>query len=73
MQDNRMANYVQSRGGIMSDYDIEYDIFCNGDWVAGTNDIEEARNYGFQYAEDGDVEVFERKSLSTLILIISKK
>ena len=57
----------------MSDYDIEYDVFCNGEWVAGANDIEEARNYGFQYAEDGDVEVFEKKSLSTLILIIRKK
>lgn len=53
--------------------EIEYDIFCDGDWVAGATDLTEARHYGLQYCEDGDIEIFEVKKESSLILQIAKK
>ena len=52
---------------------IEYDIFCDSDWVAGTNDLAEAVNYAQQYREDGRVEVYEVKKQSILVLKMSKR
>ena len=53
--------------------EIEYDVYCDGDLVAGANDLTEARHYGLQYCEDGEVEIYEVKKESSLVLQISKK
>ena len=50
----------------------EYDIYCDSDWVAGTNSLDEAVNYAQQYREDGRVEVYEVKKQSILVLKMSK-
>lgn len=51
---------------------IEYDIYCDADWVAGTSDLDEAVSYAQQYREDGMVEVYEVKKQSILVLKMSK-
>jgi hypothetical protein len=39
--------------------EIEYDIYCDGKWCAGTNDLGEAMHYGHVYSEDGAIEIHE--------------
>jgi hypothetical protein len=50
---------------------IDYDIFCNGDWVAGANDLDEAMGYAHQYREEGRIEVYEVKKESSLVAKMS--
>lgn len=52
--------------------DIEYDIYCDDEWVAGTTDLDEAVNYAHQYREDGGVKVFEVTKKFVLVLQMSK-
>lgn len=50
----------------------EYDIYCDDEWVAGTNDLDEAVNYAQQYRQDGSVKVFEVTKKFVLVLQMSK-
>jgi hypothetical protein len=52
--------------------DKDYDIYCDDEWVAGTNDLDEAVYYAQQYREEGGVKVFEVTKKSVLVLQMSK-
>jgi len=53
--------------------EIEFDIYCNKEWVAGSNNLDEAMRYAYQYSEDGAVEVYEVKKKINLIALVSYK
>lgn len=53
--------------------EIEFDVYCNNEWCAGSNDLDEAMNYAKQYAEDGAVEVYKIEKKITLIALLSSK
>ena len=52
--------------------EIDYEIYCDDEWVAGANNLDEAMGYAQQYREDGRVEVFEVEKKSDLIFKASK-
>jgi hypothetical protein len=52
--------------------EIDYEIYCDDQWVAGANNLDEAMSYAQQYREDGRVEVFEVEKKSELIFKGSK-
>jgi len=52
--------------------EIDYEVYCDGEWVAGSNDLYQAVEYVRQYREDGRVEVYEVKKSYTLVLKASK-
>ena len=52
--------------------EIDYEIYCDDEWVAGANNLDEARGYAQQYREDGRVEVFEVEKKTKLIFKGSK-
>lgn len=54
----------------MSNY-TDYEVYCDGAWVAGSTDLEEAMGYAHQYREDGRVEVYEIKKTMTLVAKMS--
>lgn len=47
--------------------EIEYDIYCDEVWCAGANDLDEAMRYAYQYAEDGEVEVYKVEKKITFV------
>lgn len=51
--------------------EVEYDIYCDSNWVAGTNDLDEAMRYAHQYCEDGKVEVYRVEKSITLQALLS--
>ena len=53
--------------------EIDYDVYCGDEWVAGANSLTEARNYAQQYREDGEVEIYEVEKKISLVLRMSKK
>lgn len=53
--------------------EIEYDIYCDGNWVAGANDLDEAMRYAYQYSEDGSIEVYEVEKKSKVVALLSRK
>ena len=52
--------------------EIDYEIYCDDQWVAGANNLDEAMGYAQQYREDGRVEVFEVEKKSELVFKGSK-
>ena len=52
--------------------EIDYEIYCDDEWVAGANNLDEAMGYAQQYRKDGRVEVFEVEKKTELIFKCSK-
>ena len=52
--------------------EIDYEIYCDDEWVAGANDLDEAIGYAQQHREDGRVEVFAVEKKTKLIFKGSK-
>ena len=52
--------------------EIDYEIYCDDEWVAGANNLDEAMGYAQQYREEGRVEVFEVAKKIELIFKGSK-
>jgi len=51
--------------------EIDYEIYCDDQWVAGANNLDEAMGYAQQYREDGRVEVYEVEKKKTLVARMS--
>ena len=58
-------------GGTREMKEIEYDIYCDGEWCAGANDLDEAMGYAQQYRDDGAIEVYEVEKKTTLVAKMS--
>jgi len=52
--------------------EINYDVYCDDEWVAGADSLDEAMGYAKQYRKDGRVEVYEVENKSTLVFKGSK-
>ena len=51
--------------------EVDYDIYCGGEWCAGANNLDETMRYAQDYRDDGVVEVYEVKKKTTLIAKMS--
>lgn len=47
------------------DFDIDYEIWVDGEWMAGTDDESEARHYAAMYSSEGKVTVYKVFSIKT--------
>lgn len=43
----------------IQDWDIDYEVLCDDEFCASSNDYLEALRYAAQYAEDGIVAIYE--------------
>ncbi|MFI3904001.1 hypothetical protein [Ochrobactrum sp. S1502_03] len=42
--------------------EADYEVICNGDFVAGSSDLADAKHYAAVYAQDGPVEIIEART-----------
>ena len=49
------------RARLAEDADVQYEVWQDDEWQAGSNSLEETMHYANQYAHDGAVEVHEVK------------
>ncbi len=42
--------------------EVDYEVICNGDFVAGSSDLADAKHYAAVYAQDGPVEIIEART-----------
>ena len=47
------------RARLAEDTDVQYEVWQDDEWQAGSNSLEETMRYAHQYAEDSAVEVQE--------------
>ena len=47
--------------------EIDYEIWCDDQWVAGASSLDEAMGYAAQYRKDGRIDVYQIEKKSTLI------
>lgn len=39
------------------DFNVDYEVWVNDEWMAGAGDLDTALGYALQYLEEGEVEV----------------
>jgi hypothetical protein len=63
-QIDHLRNIVEKQDEI----EVEYEVWVDDGWEAGSNNLDEAMKYAWQYLEEGDVRVIEvtRKVITTL-------
>ncbi|MFI3902554.1 hypothetical protein [Ochrobactrum sp. S1502_03] len=42
--------------------EVDYEVICNGAFVAGSSDLADAKHYAAVYAQDGPVEIIEART-----------
>ena len=52
--------------------EIDYEIYCDKEFAASANNLDEAMRYAQDYRDDGSVEVYEVKKEIDLIAKMSK-
>lgn len=53
---------AQGEGWPTGEYEVDYEIICNGEWVAGSTDLADAKHYAAVYGQDGPVEIVEART-----------
>ena len=53
--------------------EIEYEVYCDNEFYASANDLEEAMRYAHDCRDDGPVEVYKVEKEITVIALLSTK
>nr|WP_176024227.1 hypothetical protein [Brucella pseudintermedia] len=56
------AGKVEGDGWPTGEYEVDYEVICNGEWVAGSTDLNDAKHYAAVYSQDGKIEIVEART-----------
>lgn len=60
--DHADAGKVEGDGWPTGEYEVDYEVICNGEWVAGSTDLNDAKHYAAVYSQDGKIEIVEART-----------
>jgi len=60
--DHADAGKVEGDGWPTGEYEVDYEVICNGEWVAGSTDLNDAKHYAAVYSHDGEIEIVEART-----------
>jgi len=60
--DHADAGKVEGDGWPTGEYEVDYEVICNGEWVAGSTDLNDAKHYASVYSHDGEIEIVEART-----------